>query len=87
MEYKVLKFGAIWCGQCRVLEQKFKNFNKCEVIMCDVDDVDEELLEKYKIKNIPVTLIVDENGNEMHKWVGLFNISELENKLEELKNA
>jgi thiol-disulfide isomerase/thioredoxin len=87
MEYKVVKFGASWCIPCRVLEQKLKDFDKCEIIMYDVDDVDEELLEKYKIRNVPVTLIVDENGNEMFKWVGLFNISELENKLEELKNA
>ena len=87
MEYKIIKFGANWCGPCRVLEQRLKDFDKCEVIMYDVDDTDETLLEKYKIRNIPVTLIVDENGNEVQRWVGLFNTSELETKLEELENA
>ena len=87
MKYKIIKFGASWCGPCRVLEQRLKDFDKCEVIVYDVDDTDETLLEKYKIRNIPVTLIVDENGDEVQRWVGLFNTSELETKLEELENA
>lgn len=45
------------------------------------------VLEKYKIRNIPVTIMVDENGEEVNRWVGLFSITELETKLEELENA
>ena len=31
--------------------------------------------------------MVDENGEEVNRWVGLFSITELETKLEELENA
>ena len=90
MNYKVLKFGAEWCMPCKVLNKNLENFTDCEVVKYDVDDVDdmdEELLEKYKIRNIPVTIMVDENGEEVNRWVGLFSITELETKLEELENA
>ena len=52
MTYKLLKFGAEWCGQCKVLEQKLKGFDKCEIEKIDVDSADEELLAKYAIRNI-----------------------------------
>ena len=84
--FKCYVFSAHWCGPCRVLHKNFDKFTKCEVIKYDVDDVDEELLQKYKIRNIPVTILVDENGEEISKWNGVFNLSELEEKLDELQN-
>jgi thioredoxin-related protein len=64
-----------------------EGFTKCEVIKYDVDDMDESLLEKYKVRNVPVTVLVDEKGNEVQKWVGLFDIKELETKLDDLGNG
>lgn len=86
MKYNVIKFGSDWCHPCKVLNKNFDKFTKCEVVKYNVDDVDEELLQKYKIRNIPVTILVDENGEEMQRWIGVFNLSELEEKLDELQN-
>lgn len=86
MGYKVLKFGADWCGPCKALNQKLENFKDCEVIKYDVDEVEEDLLEKYKIRNIPVTILVNENENEVQRWVGLFNVNEITEKIKELND-
>lgn len=81
---KVLKFGAEWCGPCRVLNKNLENFTDCEVVKYDVDEVEEDLLQKYKIRNIPVTILVDDNENELNRWVGIFNVSEISDKIKEL---
>jgi len=86
MEYKVLKFGADWCGPCSVLHKKLEDFNDCEVVKYDVDEIEEDLLEKYRIRNIPVTLLVDGNENELHRWVGLFDVNEISEIIKNLKN-
>ena len=83
MKYKVIKFGAPWCGPCRALETKLKGFDKCEIVRYDVDDADTDLLAEYKIRSVPVTILLDDNGNEIHRWVGLFNVDELHKKIDE----
>lgn len=84
MGYRILKFGANWCGPCKVLNKKLEEFTDCEVIKYDVDEVDEELLEKFRIRNIPVTVLVDENDEEIQRWVGLFDLQEISDKIKQL---
>lgn len=84
MDYKILKFGADWCMPCKTLNQKLEKFKDCEVIKYDVDEVEEELLEKYKIRNIPVTILVNENEEEIKRWIGLFNVNEITEKIKEI---
>ena len=87
MKYSVIKIGAEWCGPCRIMDQKLKDFKKCEIKKYNVDDADEDFLAKYKIRNIPATIIIDENGDEIFRYTGIFNVNDLENKLTELENG
>ena len=84
--FKCYVFSAHWCGPCRVLHKNLENFTDCEVVNYDVDEADEDLLIKYGVRNVPTTIIVDEDGNEQHRFIGLFKVSDLENKLDELTN-
>lgn len=85
MTYKLYKFGAPWCGQCKVLSNRLESLNldNCEVTEFDVDEVDEDLLNKFQIRNIPVTVLLDEDENLIHKWVGVFDVNEIVAKTEE----
>lgn len=75
---KVIKFGGSWCGPCRTLDTKLKDFTLCEVIKYDVDECDDALTHKYNIRTIPVTILLDDNDTEIKRWIGLFDIKELE---------
>lgn len=67
---KLIKFGADWCNPCKIQNKEFEeNPPKIELQIIDVDKSDEDLVSKYNIKNIPVTILID-NDKEIHRWNG-----------------
>jgi len=79
---KVIKFWAPWCGPCRMyaptftkVTDKFKD--QIQVIEVDVDQDTEGLAGEYKVRNIPFTVLVREDGSVVSK-VGMLSESELE---------
>ena len=80
---KVVKIGTEWCGPCRTLDKQLENFTKCEVIKYDAEE-NENIADKYNIRNIPVTILLDDNDNEIKRWVGLFNIKEIDEEIEKI---
>ena len=86
MNYKLYKFSAPWCGQCKVLAKRLEGFipENCEFTEIDVDEAEDEVLDKYQIRNIPVTILLDEDEKIIKKWVGVFDTNEIE---EEIKKA
>lgn len=80
---KVFKFWAPWCGPCRMYAPTFdkiaeKYDGQVEFINVNVDG-DQETASKFKVRNIPFTVLVKEDGTEIPK-VGVLS----ENDLEEL---
>ena len=88
MTYKLYKFSAPWCGQCKVLGDRLKavSLDNCEITEFDVDEVEEDMLDKFQIRNIPVTFLIDENDNIVKKWVGIFDVNEIEKLVTEKSN-
>lgn len=68
---KVLYFSASWCQPCKTLGPIMEsvsgqvNYQKVDV------DTDQQLSMKYGIRNIPTLVLVDGEGNELGRKVGL----------------
>lgn len=66
---KFYKFYADWCGPCRVLTT-ILNKTQIEYEPINVDS-NEELVNKYDIKTIPVFIAVKDDGTEIDRFVGV----------------
>lgn len=79
---KLIKIGAAWCAPCNAMDKLLENFDLCEVVHYDIDNADDEtmaMIDKYKVKSIPVMVLLDDNDNELKRWLGstsLVNIEE-----------
>ena len=89
MTYKLFKFGAPWCGQCKVLSNRLEsaNLENCEITEINVDEAEDELIDKFQIRNIPVTVLLDENDNLVQKWVGIFDTNEIQGFIKQETSA
>lgn len=68
----VVKFGAVWCGPCKLMNPIFDELEKSGAPIvfgtCDVDDNSESTV-KYGIRNIPAMLFF-KGGELVHKQIG-----------------
>jgi len=80
----IIKCSASWCSPCRIFKitfdkaskiEKYKNINFKEIDI-EEDDDSETIVEKYNIKNIPTTLILDENDKLIYKVSGNISLSD-----------
>lgn len=82
----VVKIGAPWCGQCRVVEKNIEEVEKTHpdvyFIDIDVDKVD-EVADIYNIRGIPVILIF-KGGEIISTTVGIMTVAKLEESLKTL---
>ncbi len=70
---KLIKLGAEWCGPCKTMDKRLEKFDACPVEYIDVDDeANDELVDKYGVRNIPVLILIDDekDDKEVKRWVG-----------------
>lgn len=75
---EILKFYADWCGPCKVQSNILKDINVPIREINIEDEANEELITKYKIRNIPVVILLDDDGNEVKKFTGLTQKKDIE---------
>ena len=66
----LLKFGAVWCGPCKVLNPLLLEMQALGHVIYNVDAKEcPNLIETYKIKSVP-TLLLLQDGKVLKQHVG-----------------
>lgn len=73
---KIEKWGASWCSPCHVLDKTLEQVSGVEIIKHDVDE-EEELANSMGIRNIPVLIYYNENGEEVTRTVGAIPLTKI----------
>lgn len=77
---RIEKYGAEWCGPCKVLAKTLKTLEQeypdIEFIAFDADE-DEEKFEEMKITNVPQLFFFNENGEEVDHLLGAQSASKI----------
>ena len=67
----ILYFTASWCGPCKALAPRMvKLADQINYRKIDVDS-NQDLSMKYGVRNVPSLVLVDENGTELNRIVGV----------------
>lgn len=83
----VTKFSATWCNPCRTLAETIEAVQPLDGVTfaeVDVDDADEDFVDEYNVRNIPL-LVFFKNGLQIGRNVGLLNEEQLRNKIKEMQ--
>ena len=64
----ILKFFGSWCNPCKALSKNLEDAG-IEHKSIDVDE-NKELTEKYNVMSVPTIVVLDEDDNEVGRFIG-----------------
>lgn len=81
---KIEKYGASWCGPCKLLDRTLQQVKDINIIKYDVDEC-EDLANEKGIRGIPVLIFYD-GDNEVDRLVGAAPLVRINEIIEKWKN-
>lgn len=70
---RIEKFGASWCGPCKVLDRTLEQISGIEIVKHDVDE-EEDLAHFKGIRNVPVLIYYNDRDEEVKRTVGAVSL-------------
>lgn len=91
MVKQVIKFSATWCAPCKAFAPTFNKvkamdeFKNIEFKELDIEEDEEgiDLVEKFQIRSVPTTVLVDDNGEVLVKVSGAIPLGDFANIIRE----
>ncbi len=69
---KLLYFSAAWCQPCKMFGPIMDEVSEENIPVQKVDvDAENELSQKYQIRNVPTVILVNKEGTEVAKFIGV----------------
>lgn len=81
---KIEKFGAAWCGPCKMLDRTLEQVKDVEIVKYDVDEY-EDLSAEKNIRNVPV-LIFYNGDKEVDRLIGAVSLNKINEIIDKWKN-
>ena len=86
---KVLKIGASWCSECRIMKPRWEEIEKenpwleAEYISLDEHP---EAMKKYQLESLPTFIFLDKEGNEIERLSGIIEKEKLIELIEKYRD-
>lgn len=77
MIVRIEKYGADWCQPCHMLDKALEQVTGVKIVKHDVEE-EEELANSKGIRNIPVLIYYNENGEEVTRTVGAIPLTKIQ---------